>query len=208
MLFYSIMEDNIGGKATDRRGAILAAALRCFNENGIEGAAIGEICRRSGASIGSVYHHFGSKEGIAAALLAEGLHRNARQLEQRLRRARGARQGVRTLVESLAQWVVANPEWARFIYTITSSRLAQRSSASLQAVNAFYAKTIDDYFKVHVDAGAFRRLPKDCFASLVIGPVHDYARRWLNRQVSSPPTAHIDEFASAAWNSVRNPRKS
>lgn len=194
--------------AGDRRSSILAAALECFNEHGIEAAAIGEICKRAGASIGSVYHHFESKEGIAIALLAEGLYRNARQLERRLRRARGARQGVRTLVQSLIQWIAAHPDWARFIYTVSSSRLGQNSSEQLREANEFYARTIEAYFRPHIDAGAFRRLPQECFASLVAGPVHDYARRWLNRQVSSAPTNHLDIFADAAWNSVRKSRKS
>lgn len=201
------MRNQIDKEAPDRRGAILAAALQCFNENGIEAAAIGDICKRAGASIGSVYHHFGSKEGIAAALLAEGLHDNARQLERRLRQARGARQGVHTLVESLIQWIAAHPEWARFIYTISSSRLGRNDSDALRLANEFYARTVDDYFQPHRKAGAFRRIPAECFASLVVGPVHDYARRWLNQQVPSPPTDHLELFASVAWNSVRNPRK-
>jgi AcrR family transcriptional regulator len=188
--------------SVDRRSAILMAALQCFNENGIEASPIDEIGRRAGASIGSIYHHFSSKEGIAIALLAEGMRSNAQQLEKRLRKVNTAQQGIKTVVASLIDWIAANPEWARFIYTVSSSRLAQTGRAQLQEVNDYHAKVVGEFFNPHIQAGAFRRLPQDCVSSLILGPVHDYARRWLNGQASSI-TEHVDLFANAAWNAVR-----
>ena len=44
-----------------------------FSERGLSGATIDDVRRLSGASIGSIYHHFGDKEGIADALYADGL---------------------------------------------------------------------------------------------------------------------------------------
>lgn len=86
--------------------------------------------------------------------------------------------------------------------------LASKSgSEQLQAINDYYAQLIENYFGPHIKAGAFRRLPRECFASLVIGPVHDYARRWLNAQVTGDITDYIDVFATAAWNTVRNTSK-
>ncbi|MDR3416136.1 MAG: TetR/AcrR family transcriptional regulator [Nevskia sp.] len=190
-------------RPVDRRSAILMTALQCFNQNGIEATPIDEIGRRAGASVGSIYYHFSSKEGIAIALLAEGLRGNLLQLEKRLRKAGTAQQGVRIVVESLIDWISANPEWARFIYTVSSSRLAQTGRAQLQEVNDHYAKVVGDFFGPHFKAGTLRRLPPDCVPSLVLGPVHDYARRWLNGQVSSDITEHAGLFASAAWNAVR-----
>ena len=57
---------------------LLAAALAVFNEVGINAASIHDICRRAHVSIGSAYHHFGSKQGLADALLVDGLRENAR----------------------------------------------------------------------------------------------------------------------------------
>lgn len=192
--------DEDGG---DRRAAILAAALACFNEQGIEATPIGAICARAGASVGSVYHHFGSKEGIAIALLAEGLSANAAQLEARLRGLRSARAAVQALVGSLVDWIGANPEWARYIYAVSAGRLAVAGAAQLREVNARYAGVIERCFGPHLKAGAFRRLPRECFASLALGPVHDYARRWLAGQVATPIAGHKALFADAAWEAIR-----
>jgi AcrR family transcriptional regulator len=45
----------------DRKQEILDAALRGFAEKGLAGTTVEEVRRRSGASVGSIYHHFGDK---------------------------------------------------------------------------------------------------------------------------------------------------
>jgi AcrR family transcriptional regulator len=57
----------------DRKQEILDAALRGFADKGLAGTTVEEVRRRSGASVGSIYHHFGDKEGIAAALYVAAL---------------------------------------------------------------------------------------------------------------------------------------
>ena len=56
-----------------RREQILKAALACFLEQGVAATSISEIRQRSGASTGSIYHFFQSKEAIAVALYLQGL---------------------------------------------------------------------------------------------------------------------------------------
>ena len=68
-----------------RPQAILAAALDCFNQYGIEGTTIDMIRQQSNASVGSIYHHFGSKEDIAAALFIEGMRQFAQMLRDRVK---------------------------------------------------------------------------------------------------------------------------
>ena len=61
---------SISGRASteNRRRTILAAALACFAEHGYEATTLGQIRERSGASVGSIYHLFASKEEIAGAV--------------------------------------------------------------------------------------------------------------------------------------------
>ncbi|MCB1628654.1 MAG: TetR/AcrR family transcriptional regulator, partial [Xanthomonadales bacterium] len=60
-------------KVPDNPQRLLDAALMAFNEAGIQGASIQAICRAAGASIGSAYHHYGSKLGLAEALYVYGM---------------------------------------------------------------------------------------------------------------------------------------
>lgn len=57
----------------DRRGdearrSLLAAALDEFSHRGLEDATTREIARKSGQNIASISYHFGSKEGLYAAV--------------------------------------------------------------------------------------------------------------------------------------------
>lgn len=191
----------VGSADKNRRERILSSALECFNESGVPATSIGAICSRSGASVGSVYHFFGSKDGIAAALYAEGLNSNLDHLERALETVTGAEQGIRAIVESLVQWIAAHRDWARFIYVASLGWCADDDTTA--AVNARYAAVIGTYFKPYLEAAELRELPRECWSSLVVGPVHDYARRWLSGQVPVDITHHADVFASAAWNAVR-----
>ncbi len=56
-------------RASDaRRRQILDAALELFLEAGVANCRVEDLFERSGVSVGSFYHHFGSKPGVAAAL--------------------------------------------------------------------------------------------------------------------------------------------
>src|SRR5207249_214134 len=104
------------GAAGESAQRLLKAALEVFGESGVNAASIHDVCERANVSIGSAYHHFGSKQGIADALLVEGLRSNSRALAARLSRVSGAEAGIRAIVESLIDWIESNLEWARFIY--------------------------------------------------------------------------------------------
>lgn len=65
--------NNAGGATlTSSRDSILDAAEVLMTRVGYEKASIAQICRESGLPVGSVYHHFGSKSGVLAAIMERG----------------------------------------------------------------------------------------------------------------------------------------
>jgi AcrR family transcriptional regulator len=54
---------------TDSRSALLAAAAEEFARHGPKGARIQAIVERAGVNERMIYHHFGSKDGLYAAVL-------------------------------------------------------------------------------------------------------------------------------------------
>jgi AcrR family transcriptional regulator len=53
---------------SDRRAEILAAAQRCFAQNGFHQTSMQEICTAAGMSPGNLYRYFPSKEAIIAGI--------------------------------------------------------------------------------------------------------------------------------------------
>ena len=96
---------------SSRKDEILQAALACFSEHGVDATTIEMIRDRSGASIGSLYHHFGNKERIHGELYLAGIG-SPRRARSRSPAAPRKRSGCWSPATST---VVANPDWARFI---------------------------------------------------------------------------------------------
>lgn len=58
-------------KSEARRADILRTALEAFSVKGFQGSSLREIADAAGLSQAGVLHHFGSKEALLAAVLAE-----------------------------------------------------------------------------------------------------------------------------------------
>src|SRR5690348_10624959 len=81
-----------------RRTAILAAALACFQAKGVRATTIDDVHRQAGVSVGSIYHHFASKEQLARTVYVEGLRAYQSALLQDLARYRTARAGIEGII--------------------------------------------------------------------------------------------------------------
>jgi len=186
-----------------RKEEILQAALACFTEVGVDGTTIEMIRDRSGASIGSLYHHFGNKERILAALYLAGTAEYAARLQAGFASASSAEACVRLLVTSYIDWVVANPDWARFILHSRARVEAGEVGEQLREANQVHFQRIFAALSSYREQGVFKAIPADCFASVVIGPSHDFARNWLAGRTQTSLLDCRDLLAAVAWDSVR-----
>ncbi|OYQ39786.1 hypothetical protein CHU94_10565 [Rhodoferax sp. TH121] len=57
--------------ASATQAALQRAALRWFSEQGFEKAPVGSICADAGVTVGALYHHYGDKKGLFAAVVEE-----------------------------------------------------------------------------------------------------------------------------------------
>lgn len=186
-----------------RKDDILQAALACFSESGVDATTIEMIRDRSGASIGSLYHHYGNKERIIGALYLTGVGQYAALLDAGLQEAKSAEAVVKLFVTSYVDWVSANPEWARFILHSRGRVEAGEMGEELREANRQQGRRIAELLAEHRKAGAFKALSAELFNSVVIGPTHDYARNWLAGRTRVDLIDCREELAQIAWESVR-----
>jgi len=76
-------------RGVQRVAELLDAAAALFAENGYETTTMTQIAQRAGASIGSLYQFFPSKEALAEALFVRYVERVASMLEDLAKRAPG-----------------------------------------------------------------------------------------------------------------------
>ena len=78
------------GRAGATRAALLAAARETFAAGGFADANITDVVTRAGASVGSLYHHFGGKADLYLALFEDFQARQEQRTADAVRKARVA----------------------------------------------------------------------------------------------------------------------
>lgn len=191
-------------ETTDRRQDILNAALACAAEHGIDAISIERLREHCGASVGSIYHHFGNKEGVVAALFFDILAAQSHSVQAQLNASQDAEGGVRALVTGYLDWVMAQPARARFLFQARSPVAAGPRAAELAQAAQQRNAALLAWFGPHRAAGRLRSLPCELMPSLVMGPVQSYCRAWLSDPLAlPPPSTYREELADAAWRAVR-----
>jgi len=186
-----------------RKDEILQAALACFTEYGVDATTIEMIRDRSGASIGSLYHHFGNKERILGALYLAGTGEYAGLLEAGFARADSAEACVKLLVTSYIDWVAATRTGRASSCTAAVRVEASELGEELREANRAHFQRIFEALAGYRAQGLFKVMPADCFASVIIGPAHDFARNWLAGRTQTQLADCRELLAQVAWDSVR-----
>jgi AcrR family transcriptional regulator len=202
---HAVLERAYPGARAQLKRRILAGALACFNEQGIEATTIDLLKERCDASVGNLYHHFGSKEGLVAALFFCALDDQAALTEPRFAQAGTVREGVAALVSGYVDWVTAQPELARFMYQARASVAKGPNGAELQQRNRQRGKAIVAWFNQPDRLAMLREWPAELFPSLIIGQAENYCRAWLSGRVKASPQQYREMLSDAAWRSVVRP---
>ncbi|NVZ23734.1 TetR/AcrR family transcriptional regulator [Pseudomonas costantinii] len=198
-----LIERTFPGRRSELKRTILREALACFNEVGIEATNIETIRARCDTSVGAIYHHFGNKEGLVAALFFAALEDQATLRDRYLQDADTAHAGVVGLVYSYVEWVDEQPEWARFVF---QSRFAVSNGPfkdELLSRNRLRNRQLQDWMSVEGRKEYFSHLPAELIPSLIIGSAESYSRAWLSAKVKKSPQEHRELLAEAAWQSIR-----
>jgi len=187
-----------------RPKAILDAALACFNQYGIEATTIDMIRQQSGASVGSIYHHFGSKEDIAAALFIDGMRNFGVLVRERISATHGAEAGIKALVLANIEWISQNPMWAKYCFHHRGAVNQGTAAQTFLNDNKSFHRFLHEWFSPYVISGELRLLTPELMSALVVGATHDYARHWLAGRTQIPLSDCADILAHAAWMALKN----
>jgi AcrR family transcriptional regulator len=185
------------------RADILAAALREFADHGFTGATTAGIARRAGVTQPLVHHHFGSKQGLWNAVLADLYEDLNSSLERTMQEVEGADRRTRLtrLLHALVAFNGRRPELSRLIRT--------ESSAGGAPFDELYTRWISglvELFRREVSAavedGTLRPVDPRLAYSLIIGACTqpfaepETVRRAFGLDMRDPATVnHYADFA-------------
>lgn len=91
----------------DLPAAILGAAAKMLERDGVAGLSLREAARRAGVSHSAPYRHFPDRDALLTALAAQGVEQLVKELEGR---------SGRDMAQAYVQFALAHPQLYRLIF--------------------------------------------------------------------------------------------
>lgn len=181
---------------------LLDAALRVYAEKGEQGLTVSAITKASGVSLGSLYHHFGSLDGLVDALTLRWLGRLLDEMVTALQGTRTARTGIRALVRAYLTFIQEHRVAALLVHSPRADQKGMGNGQELRDSQEARVSAVGLWIQSHVESGELAPLPLPLIESLVLGPVVGLARRRLSgiEDVSLDEAARI--LPERIWRSV------
>lgn len=185
---------------------LLNTALELYEREGPHAFTVHAVANAAGVSLGSLYHHFSSFDGLRAALYARCVCEMLDDLAQATVSARTARAGIFAHTVAYLRFARCHTAEARFIHGAAEVRFLPDHAAAIADAKAPHLETIGGWLNGHVRAGRIADLPEPLLEMLIVGPVSEAVRRWL----VGDPGADLDEaertMPERIWRSVRRSR--
>ncbi|MCJ1675963.1 TetR/AcrR family transcriptional regulator [Streptomyces sp. APSN-46.1] len=182
---------------------VLSTALRVYASRGQQGFTVNSVTAASGVSLGSLYHHFGSFDGLAAALYTRCMGELFDAMTTAVTRTRTARTGVHALVRSYLSFTREHRDAALFLHASAYSGYLAAHAEQISAAKEAKLAPIGAWMGRQIQKGEIIPLPGPLIEVLVMGPVSEAARRWL----SSTYAFDLDEaerlLPDTIWRSLR-----
>lgn len=162
---------------TKARDAILRAARDLFTQKGFANTPVREICQEAGVTAPSLYYHFGDKDGLFQAVIAESLNLDqfcaslVEAVEACDRPQEKLRAYTRAYLSNFPEELL-NPG----LFLENSTRLNETSLSRFAfGLNEAYelAKEIITY---GISAGEFREVDVDTVAACLMGTIDSFVR--------------------------------
>ena len=189
-------------RTSELKNRVMQVALTHFSKAGIERTNVGDILKDAQCSVGSLYHHFGNKEGIAEALFIEGIRQFNGGLLAALLTRRTGETGVRAIIRYCCQWVTEQPALAAFLLS-REIKLSESAKRELKELDRAFGQALYDWFVPHVQRGELLELPRSLYIPIICGPTLEYSRLWLSGRNRRSPDDVSALLAEAAWQSIR-----
>jgi AcrR family transcriptional regulator len=167
----------------NNRERIEACALRLFAARGYEAVGVQEIVDEAGITKPTLYHYFGSKQGLLETILSE----NFQTLNQVVTEAAQYHGDLPATLENIVRaYFTFAREHPTFYRLILALWFAPRESEAFQLVNRLYPEQyqqVEQVFRVAVREHGNMKGRHRAYATTLIGMVNTYIGMAMNGYV-------------------------
>ncbi len=175
---------------------ILTAALDLFVERGFHNVSVHDVQKQANVSIGSIYNHFGGKEGIARALYYHLLREFEEMVEDVIAEDLSFRERCNKLIHQLFEYTETRRNIVAFMLH-AKHREFLPDEPPVCSSTPF--KAMRSIVQDGMDSGEIRRGDPWVTASAVFGGAIRMVHLRLDGVIKQPLTQFEDELIDCMW---------
>ncbi|GAA2724317.1 TetR/AcrR family transcriptional regulator [Actinocorallia aurantiaca] len=158
---------------------LLDTALAVYARDGREGFTMSAVIKESGVSSGSLYHHFGSFDGLAATLYTRCMTALLESMVTAIEPCTGAREGVEAAARAYLDFAAGHRAEAEFIHASAYAAFLPAHAPSIAEAKGPLLARMMAWIRPHIASGEVVDLSPVLLEMLLVGPVAETTRRWL-----------------------------
>ena len=178
---------------------IMSAALALFVEHGYHRVSVHDIQQRAAVSIGSIYNHYGGKEGVARGLYRHLLGELEAVIELARRERDSPREQCEWLIHRFFRYTESHREIMAFVF---ATRHREFLPEEPPICNSTPFMRLRDIVARGMALGEFRRMDPWVAAAAVFGAAVRLMQLRLDGLVGTPLPELADEVIATTWAGV------
>ena len=175
---------------------ILTAALDLFVENGFHNVSVHEIQKRADVSIGSIYKHFGGKEGIAEALYTHILGEIEQLVDDILSDHDSAMAQCSAIIEALFVHTETHTNIIAYVFHAKHSEFLSKQPPISDAKPFLKMRAI---IRQGMESGEFIDTDEWIAASSIFGAMTRMIQLRLDGVIPNELPEYCDQFLKTIW---------
>jgi AcrR family transcriptional regulator len=192
-------------KKTDKRKAIMKAAMELIAEHGFHGAPTAMIAEKANVAIGSIYRYFENKDALIIELHQEIENAAMKEITLGYDMTRPLRERYFHVAKKMLQYMIGHPLEFRFVEQFFDSPYGMAMRR-----DRFFSETAindnADILKELYEHGTSQQIIKDCelpiFFSLAFGNLFNIARDHIIGFIKLDDYK-MDMIVGACWDAVK-----
>lgn len=183
---------------TDKKQRVLDTALHMILENGIQSASMGKISKTSGVAVGTIYHHFASKEKLITELYRT-LKLKLLKTFQELEYSESVKDTFRIILKSFMKYAMDYPDEFEFIERyhmspIIDLEVRKELEAQFMEENEAYI----NYFRSNT---GLKEIPDELIFLFIMGSINSVIRAHISGD-NILEDEYLDVYIDMIWDGL------
>ena len=183
-----------------KKESILQSTLELVSEHGVHNTPMSKIADHAGVAVGTIYHHFNSKDEILNELYIMIKMEFGAQIDEALAREQSPKKAFYEVFRAIYYYYTENP--LKYIFTEQVAFTPIISDKVKKEVQQYY-ESMFAFFEENIQNGTFRNVPLELMGQLCYGNIKTLIFMKLSDQ-HKVTDATIEEAVNTSWIGIVN----